>query len=127
MEAVQPFVGKLTLSFRVPDRTATARWYQDTFGFTLLYDAPEMKWCELTTPVPGVTIGLSDEAAADSGGAVPTFEVHGLDGLRAQLETRGVRFDGDTVVIDGAVKYATLLDPDGRRLMLAEDLQGNAK
>lgn len=118
------FTGRLTLAFEVRDRKASARWYEEVLGCRLLYDADEMKWCELASPVPGVTIGFTDEGAVHAGGPVPTFEVQDVDAIRSKLEERDVRFEGETIVIDGLAKLATFFDPDGHRLMLAEDLQG---
>ena len=41
---------------------------------------------------------------------------------RAELEAKGVRFDGDTVEVPGMVKLATFFDPDGNRYMFAQSL-----
>ena len=38
------------------------------------------------------------------------------------MEAEGVRFDGDTVQIDGMVRLASFFDPDNNALMLAQDL-----
>jgi len=38
------------------------------------------------------------------------------------MEQAGVKFDGETDVVDGMVKTATFYDPDGNALMLAQDL-----
>jgi CreA protein len=120
------FSGRLTLAFQVSDRGASARWYERMLGCRPLYDVEEMRWCELASPVEGVTIGLSDEGEVQRGGPIPTFEVHDLDGARRALEAQGVRFEGESETVPGFVKLATLLDPDGHRLMLAEDLQSSA-
>jgi CreA protein len=119
------FSGRLTLAFQVSDRGASARWYEQMLGCRPLYDVEEMRWCELASPVDGVTIGLSDDGKAERGGPVPTWEVADVDAVRRDLESRGVAFEGDTVTVPGFVKLATLLDPDGHRLMLAEDLQAS--
>lgn len=121
------FSGRLTLAFQVRDRQASRRWYEEHLGCRLLYDAAEMNWCELASPVPGVTIGLSDDGSLSAGGPVPTFEVHDLDAARERLAGPAVRFEGETIVIDGLAKLATFVDPDGNRLMLAEDLQGGER
>lgn len=119
-----PFTGRITLALNVSDRKTAARWYEAHFGCRLLYDAEEMRWCEMTTPVEGATLGLSDGEPVVLGGMTPTFEVADLDGARVAMEGSGVRFDGPTQVVDGFVKLATCLDPDGHRVMLAQDLQG---
>jgi hypothetical protein len=38
------------------------------------------------------------------------------------MESRGVRFDGDTYEIEGQVRLCTFYDPDGNPFMLAEVL-----
>ncbi len=88
----------------------------------MLYDVEEIGWCELQTPVPGVTLGLADREDVAVGGVVPTFEVADLDRTRAELEARGVEFDGPSFGEEGMVKLAAFRDLDGHSLMLAEDL-----
>ena len=58
------------------------------------------------------------------GNSVPVFGLADLDSDRAALEAKGIKFDGETVVFEGMVKLATIFDPDGNALMLAEDLSG---
>ena len=41
---------------------------------------------------------------------------------RKALEDDGVKFDGDTIEVEGMVKVAAFFDPDGNGLMIAEDL-----
>ena len=41
---------------------------------------------------------------------------------RGTLEEAGVKFDGQTVTVEGYVSTATFYDPDGNALMLAQDL-----
>ncbi len=45
-----------------------------------------------------------------------------IDTARSRLESRDVTFDGDTLTIAGLVRLATFYDPDGNKLMLAQDL-----
>jgi CreA protein len=118
--------GQLTLALGVRDRTASADWYGQHLGFELLYDAPEIGWCELALPVQGVTIGFSDVERPAAGGPVPTFGVRDLDAARARLESAGVRFDGPPVEHEGLVRLSTFYDPDGHALMLAQNLAGEA-
>ena len=40
----------------------------------------------------------------------------------AEFESHDVRFDGDTITIEGLVKLATFFDPDGNPLMLSQSL-----
>jgi predicted enzyme related to lactoylglutathione lyase len=79
----------------------------------------------LQTPVAPVRAGLTEleEMPSPGGGVVLTFNVRHIDAVRAYLETRNdVRFDGETCTIKGWVRLATLSDPDGNVLMLAQSL-----
>jgi len=115
--------GDLTCSMAVADRKATSRWYADVLGFVLLYDAAEIGWCEMKSPVANVTVGFSEvESPEVRGGATLVFGVKNVDAARAELEARKVRFDGETLVIPDLVKLATFYDPDGHKLMLSQSL-----
>jgi CreA protein len=73
-----------------------------------------------------VRVGLTEveRMPPPGGGAILTFNVHDIDSARTYVESRGdVRFDGDTCTIDGWVRLATLYDPDGNTLMLAQSLR----
>ena len=114
--------GGLTIAFQVTDIKKSIDWYQDILGFKLTYHLQEMGWCELTSSVEKVNIGLSQVEAIKSGGPTPTFGVKDIEHARSQLESNGVRFDGDTIEIPQMVKLATFFDPDGNSLMLYQTL-----
>lgn len=117
--------GGLTIAMSVTDRKKSIAWYTDVLGFELLYDVEEIGWCELKSPVDRVNIGLGDSGELKVGsGPVPTFGVKDIDKARAELESKGVRFDGETRVIPDMVKLATFFDPDGNPFMLFQDLSG---
>lgn len=117
------FVPELTCSINVSDYAASVKWYQEKLGFKLLYETPELGWCELDTIIPGVNVGLSQvEQVTACGSVVLTFGVQDVHHARTQLETQGVRFDGETQVVPGMVKLATFFDLDGNPFMLAESL-----
>jgi predicted enzyme related to lactoylglutathione lyase len=115
--------GALSIAVSVSDLDRAIAWYRDALGFEVEGRSDEIGWAELTTPYPGVTLGL---ARADEGfrvgGTTPTFGVRDLDAARARLERRGTRFDGETVVYEGMVKLASFYDPDGNAFMLAQNL-----
>jgi catechol 2,3-dioxygenase-like lactoylglutathione lyase family enzyme len=117
--------GGLHCDLRVADVARSLAWYRDVLEFEVIHHVPENGWAELRTPVAGVKVGLSEveELPEPGGGAVLTFGVADLDSARARLESLDVRFDGETCVIPGWVRLATLYDPDGNVLMLYEDLE----
>ena len=51
--------GGLTASMGVKDLDRSIAWYRDVLGFTLLYKIDEMAWCEMSTGVDRVNVGLS--------------------------------------------------------------------
>jgi len=117
--------GRLHCDLRVTDLARALDWYTDVLGFSVIHHVPENGWAELQTPVEHVRVGLTAVEAMPpvGGGAVLTFVTRDVDAARAYLESRDdVRFDGVTCTIEGWVRLATLYDPDGNVLMLAEDL-----
>ena len=112
----------ITIALSVKDRAASASWFNQHLGFKQILAVDEAGWTELATNTPGVTIGLGDAEEIKSGNTVPVFGVDNLDKSRMALEKAGVKFDGDTIEVEGMVKVATLFDPDGNGLMIAEDL-----
>ena len=119
------FNGTITLSTAVRDLEASIAWFQDTLGFEETFKVPEAGWAEVSTPAEGVTIGLNQGTEAPAGGgATPVFGVADIAAARAELEGKGVRFQGDTVELPGMVKLATFVDLDGNAYMLAQSLAG---
>lgn len=117
--------GGLTCALQVADLDRAIRWYEDVLGFKLLYRAEELGWCELSTEVARVNVGLSQvEKVEKGGGATLTFGVADVDAARRLLEQRDVRFDGPSRTYEGMVRLATFFDPDGNALMLYQDLHG---
>jgi CreA protein len=117
--------GGLHCDLRVTDLGRSLDWYSDVLGFSVIHHVPENGWAELQTPVAQVRVGLTEVESMSpaGGGAVLTFNVRDIDAARAYLETRNdVRFDGETCTIEGWVRLATLYDPDGNVLMLAQSL-----
>jgi catechol 2,3-dioxygenase-like lactoylglutathione lyase family enzyme len=113
---------QLTLSLAVTNRAQSAQWYRTHLGFEEVLSIDEAGWTELKTTVPGVTLGLGDTDKVSPGNCVPVFGVSDINEARSALEDRSVKFDGDTITIEGMVSLATFYDPDGNAIMLAEDL-----
>lgn len=115
---------ELTLALTVKDRAKSAEWFQTHLGFEETMSIAEAGWTELSTNIPGVILGLGDTDEVSAGNCVPVFGVDDVKSARSALEERSVKFDGETVTIEGMVSLATFYDPDGNALMLAEDLTG---
>lgn len=112
----------ITIAISVRDRNASAKWYEEMLGFELLYHSDEAGWSELQTKTDGVTLGLGEQTEPTPGNSVPVFGVSDIATARKSLEGAGVKFDGDTLTIEGMVSTASFYDPDGNALMLAQDL-----
>ena len=117
--------GGLTLSVSVSNLDESIAWYEETLGFKLIYRMDEMGWCELSTGVDKVNVGLSVTEERSKGGAVPTFGVTNIEAARSVLETKTVKLDGDIMTIPDMVRLQTFYDPDGNALMFYEDLGEN--
>jgi predicted enzyme related to lactoylglutathione lyase len=115
--------GDLTVAYEVSDCGRAIEWYTDVLGFKLLYHLEEMGWCEMGTPVKGVNVGFSQvERPKVGAGPTLTWAVKDIDAARAELEGKGVRFDGETRTIPGLVRLAVFFDPDGNDLMFSQSL-----
>lgn len=121
-----PWKGELTCALDVRDLDKSIAWYSEVLGFRLRYRVEEYAWCEMSTPVPGVSVGLGQsEKVETAGGATLVLATHDLDTTRGTLESHGVRFDGPTRTLPGMVKLATFFDPDGHKFMLSQSLDGS--
>ena len=112
----------ITIALSVRDRHQSAKWYNEKLGFEILYHADDAGWSELKTKTDGVTLGLGEQEEPTPGNSVPVFGIADIHKARKALETVGVKFDGETITVDGMVSTATFYDPDGNALMLAQDL-----
>ena len=117
------YVPELTASMSVSDLDASIAWYERVLGFSLLFRADEIGWCELSTRVPGVTVGLSQsEKVTLGGGATNVWGVKDIDAAKAHLDAHGVKQDGDIQHVPEMVKLITFFDPDGNAMMFAQSL-----
>ena len=117
----------LTCAYQVKDLNAAIEWYQEVLGFKLLYKADEMKWAELSTAVPSVTVGLSQvERPEGSGGATLTWGVKDIHEARRAIEAKGVKFEGEIIEHSGFVRLGTFRDGDGNKIMFFQDLTKKA-
>lgn len=116
---------ELTLALSVRNRSESSAWFQKHLGFKETISIDEAGWTEMDTNIPGVTIGLGDTEEVSPGNCVPVFGVDNVKLSRASLEAQSVRFDGETMTMEGMVSIATFYDPDGNAMMIAEDLSSS--
>jgi predicted enzyme related to lactoylglutathione lyase len=118
------YVGGITCTLGVSDLKKSVAWFQDVLGLSLEYMLEDMGWCELKSPTNGVWLGLSQvEHVKVGGGSTVVFGVADIDHARSELEQKDVKFDGDTITIEGMVRLCTFFDPDGNTFMFSQSLQ----
>ncbi|MER7243777.1 VOC family protein [Kribbella sp. NPDC000426] len=115
--------GRAVCALDVSDLERAVQWYEQALGFEVVHRLESWGWAELSTPLPGISIGLGQvEEPKTDGGVVVTFGVRDIEKSRRHLESLDTRFDGETRQIADEVRLATFYDPDGNTFMLAERL-----
>lgn len=113
----QPVV---VVELAVSDLDRSIEFYTETLGMELESRIDAFRWAKVRTSVPGLSLGLGQEDEVEGSGTVSVnLAVADADGVRAQLEARGVEFQGATIEIPGVVRLADFTDPDGNRFRLA--------
>lgn len=116
------YEGNLVISVNVADLDRSIDWYREMLGFELIYKLDDFGWCEVQSPISGVSLGLGQVEDPKVTGNTPTWGVTDIEEARGYLEGKGVRFDGETQDVGGMVKLATFFDPDGNPYMLAQNM-----
>jgi predicted enzyme related to lactoylglutathione lyase len=117
------YVPEVTASMGVTSLDQSIPWYREVLGFTLLYRADEIGWCEMSTHMAGVNVGLSENREVQQGGgATNVWGVTDIEAAKAHLDAHGVRQDGDIQTIPDLVRLLTFYDPDGNAMMLSQSL-----
>jgi predicted enzyme related to lactoylglutathione lyase len=117
------FVPEMTASMGVTSLDSSIEWYGKVLGFALLYRADEIGWCEMTTHMPGINIGLSEnQEVKQGGGATNVWSVTDIEAAKAHLDAHGVKQDGEIQTIPDLVRLLTFFDPDGNAMMFAQSL-----
>ena len=107
----------------VKDPAATRAWYRDVLGIDGEY-GPQLSWSEETGEKPYSLIShfTDDEyIKPGTGSFMINLRVDDLDGFVAQLKGMGV--DVLDSVDEGYGKFAWLLDPDGVKIELWEQVE----
>jgi len=102
----------------VKDPAATRAWYRDTLGIDGEY-GPQLNWSEETGDKPYSLIShFSDDeyVKPGKGGFMINLRVDDVDGMVEQLKAKDVEILGH--VDEGYGKFAWLLDPDGVKIEL---------
>jgi len=108
----------------VSDLDRAAAFYSEILGLEMELRDDALGWARFATGTDGVTIGLGvSDAVEGSGTTSVNLTVRDIHKTRARLEREGVEFRGPTLTVPGVVMLATLLDPDGNRVRLAQDLR----
>ena len=113
--------GTVIQVLRVTDLEKSVRWYREVLGCELSLDLSEIGFCEMTTPVRGTLIGLSQTKEGEkwrgNGDSKISFGVVDIEAAQARLKRFGAT-DQDVVLIPETVKLLDFADPDGNNLML---------
>jgi predicted enzyme related to lactoylglutathione lyase len=117
------YVPELTASMGVTSLDKSIEWYGEVLGFTLLYRADEIGWCEMSTHMAGVNVGLSEnQEVKQGGGATNVWGVTDIEAAKAHLDAHDVKQDGEIQTIPDLVRLLTFYDPDGNAMMLSQSL-----
>ena len=107
----------------VKDPEASRAWYRETLGIDGPY-GPQFAWAgePLTHPYSLIS-HFSDDAyiKPGAGGFMINLRVHDCAGLAAALRAKGVEILGEAD--EGYGKFAWLLDPDGVKIELWEQVE----
>ena len=108
------------LQFGVANLDRAIEFYTKVLDYKLNERRDDLKFAHIATNVPGLELGLSEVSEPKgTGSVVLNVSVADVAAARKLLESRGVTFKGDTVVIPGKVALAGFADPDGNALRLA--------
>ena len=109
----------------VSDLDRSTEWYKRVLGFEVAFEMREANWAELSTPVDGFTIGLSQATPENDpprgGGVAITLGVEDIEAAKQTLLSHDVKIE-EMSEVPGAVKLLGFYDPDGNPFMFAQNL-----
>ena len=113
---------KVTVSwFSVNDLEGAKKFYGSVLGMKKTFEM--QNWAEFGDGEGTASIGIATNSpSGKEPGATIVLRVEDIEKERKRLEGIGVKFEGKTEEIPGAVKLATFRDPSGNRLQLCQML-----
>jgi catechol 2,3-dioxygenase-like lactoylglutathione lyase family enzyme len=112
----------VTVWYQVRDLDAARRFYRDQLGFTETYFDAQDQWSKLERN--GMEIALSTgEQQRQSG--VAHVEVDDVKAEAQRLRDEGVAV-GVVLELHGEMRLLEVIDPDGNRIELGEDVSQHA-
>jgi catechol 2,3-dioxygenase-like lactoylglutathione lyase family enzyme len=112
----------VTVWYSVRDLDAARNFYRDKLGFTEMFFDAEDGWSRLERN--GSEIALSTGDPESDGDAVAHIEVDDVKAEAARLRAEGVDV-GVVLELHGEMRLLEVVDPDGNRLELGEDISGS--
>ena len=117
--------------YGVSDFERAKRFYGETLGLKKKFEMQQ--WAEFAAAEGAPSIGLNGapagngspgkvQAGSAHAGATVVLKVADIEGTRASLLKKGVRFEDKIEEVPGVVRIATFYDLDGNRLQLAQVL-----
>ena len=107
--------------YRVRNLAEATRFYVDTLGFEVTYhDDDDGTWTRLRHG--GMEIALAEGEPIEDGG-VASIEVPDVKAEAERLREAGVDV-GVVLELHGQIRLVDVLDPDGNRIQLAQDVDG---
>jgi catechol 2,3-dioxygenase-like lactoylglutathione lyase family enzyme len=109
----------VTIWYSVRDLDAARRFYRETLGFTeMFYDAGD-GWSRLERNGSEIVLTAGDPES--DGDAVAHVEVDDVKAEAERLRAEGVDV-GVVVELHGEMRLLEVVDPDGNRIELGEDV-----
>jgi len=104
--------------YRVRNLAEATRFYVDTLGFEVTYHDEEGTWTRLRHGE--MEIALAEGEPIEDGG-VASVEVQDIKAEAERLRVAGVDV-GVVLELHGQIRLVDVLDPDGNRIQLAQDV-----
>ncbi len=109
----------------VKDLQESIVFYTEVVGLTLLEEALEYGWAELSGP-EGCRLGIAqesdDESVKAGSNAIIAITVDDLDKACSSYKDKGAKLLGEVIEIPGHVKMQTFVDTDGNMMQIVQKL-----